>query len=386
MAKSKLVRITTVPISLEKLLEGQLTFMSRYYDVVAISSGKQDLESLGTKQNVKVHHVEMTRKITPFKDLLAVWRLYSYFIREKPEIVHTHTPKAGTVGMLAAKLARVPYRLHTVAGLPLLETKGFKRKVLMFVEKLTYMCASHVYPNSYGLMEIITNSRLISDEKKLKVIGGGSSNGIDTTVFNPLTLSANEVVELKRSLGIEDNDFVFVYVGRIVSDKGINELVSAFRSLSAEIQNVKLLLVGEEEPDLDPLTNETRLEIQSNPKIVSVGYQQDVRVFFGISDALTFPSYREGFPNVVMQAGAMSLPSIVSNINGCNEIITDGFNGIIVPVKNVDQLLAAMYSLVNNKQLYNVLKSNARPNIVFKYERKQIWEALLQEYKTLKHV
>jgi len=135
MEKQKLIRITTVPLSLDKLLSGQLRFMSRHYDVIAVSSEKEYLERVGAKEGVPTFHLEMTRQITPLADVLAVIRLYSFLRKEKPFIVHSHTPKAGIVGMLAAKLAGVPHRLHTVAGLPLLESQGLKRKLLDFVEK-----------------------------------------------------------------------------------------------------------------------------------------------------------------------------------------------------------------------------------------------------------
>ena len=180
MKKNKLIRITTVPISLEKLLENQLRFMNQYYSVTAISADKINLERVGKLQEVPTFHMEMTRKITPLQDLIAVWKLYSYFNKEKPLIVHTHTPKAGTLGMLAAKLAGVPHRLHTIAGLPLLEASGGKRKLLNAVEKATYACATNIYPNSFGLKEIIIQEQFCKPAK-LKVLGNGSSNGIHTT-------------------------------------------------------------------------------------------------------------------------------------------------------------------------------------------------------------
>src|SRR5690606_1677443 len=147
----KLIRITTIPLSLEKLLEGQLTYMNNFYDVTAVSAEKERLEKYGSDNGVKTFWVEMTRAITPVTDIKSVWKLYRFFKREKPLIVHTHTPKAGVVGMLAAKMAGVPLRLHTVAGLPLLETTGTKRKILNVVEKLTYRFANRIYPNSSGL-------------------------------------------------------------------------------------------------------------------------------------------------------------------------------------------------------------------------------------------
>ena len=380
--KNKLFRITTVPLSLEKLLENQLRFMKSHYEITAISSDKYNLDRVGQLQEVAVYHVEMTRKITPWQDLKAVWQLYSYFKKEKPFIVHTHTPKAGTVGMIAAKLADVPHRLHTIAGLPLLEARGLKRKLLNVVEKTTYTCATRIYPNSYGLNEIIIQEQFCK-ANKLKVLGNGSSNGINTAYFNPENFSYQQNQNLKNSLEIQADDVVFIFVGRLVGDKGINEMIQAFKKISSETERIKLILVGPFESDLDPLGKDTLQEITTNNKIISVGFQKDVRPYLAISQCLTFPSYREGFPNVVMQAGAMGLPSIVTNINGCNEIIIEGENGTIIPVKDPDSLYQAMRKMADDISFRTQLQQNARPMIVSRYEQKIVWEAILAEYKRL---
>ena len=381
-SKPKLIRVTTVPISLEKLLENQLTFMSEYYNVTAVSSDKKRLEQFGIDNNIKTKHIELTRKITPLQDLKTLWQLYKFLKKEKPDMIHSHTPKAGTIGMLAAKLAGVPNRLHTIAGLPLLEATGAKRKLLNFVEKITYAAATNIYPNSNGLKQIILNQKFCKKEK-LKVIANGSSNGINTNYFNPKNYSDKEKKPLKKELNIQPDDFVFIFVGRLVSDKGINELVSAFDELNKKHKRIKLLLVGTLETELDPLKKETLNRIKTNKNIISVGYQQDVRPYFAIADVLTFPSYREGFPNVVLQAGAMGLPSIVTNINGCNEIIVNQNNGLIIPVKNVNALYQAMKQLCNNNELVIQLAKNARPMISSRFEQSIIWQALLKEYLSL---
>ena len=330
--------------------------------------------------------INMSRKITPFQDLKSLWEMWNFLRKEKPQIVHTHTPKAGIIGMLAARLAGVPHRLHTVAGLPLMEATGIKRKILNFVEKLTYSSATRVYPNSKGLYDFILQN-YFTQSNKLKIIANGSSNGINTTFFSPAQVSEIEKVALREKLNIQPDDFVFVFVGRIVSDKGINELIKAFSELQTaknnELTGIKLLLVGGLESYLDPLNPETLAEINQNKDIISVGFQQDVRPFFAISDALAFPSYREGFPNVVMQAGAMGLPSIVSDINGCNEIIVEGENGLIIPPKNVEKLKEKMLTLAKDKNLYTKLKGNSRRMIENRYEQSVVWNALLEEYEGL---
>lgn len=381
MNREKIIRITTVPISLEKLLSGQLRFMSSFYDVIAVAAEKDNLEKLGKAQEIPVFHLEMTRKITPIKDIVAVVKLFLFLKKTKPLIVHSHTPKAGIVGMLASKLAGVPYRLHTVAGLPLLEARGAKRKILDVVEKFTYACANRVYPNSFGLKDIIIENNFCKSSK-LKVLANGSSNGIDTSYFNSELFSANQNLNLKNELGILPDDFVFIFVGRLVRDKGINEMVLAFELLQKENAKIKLLLVGDYENDLDPLSSATVNSINTNDSILAVGFKNDVRPYFAISDTLVFPSYREGFPNVVMQAGAMNLPCIVSDINGCNEIIIEKENGFIIPVKNDLAIFEAMKKILSNTLLTTKMKTNSRAMIVSRYEQKVVWDAILSEYRT----
>jgi len=383
----KLIRITTVPLSLKVLLKGQLRFMaSNGFDVKGVSSEGEELREVHENEGIAVEAITMSRKITPFQDLKSLWEMWNFLRKEKPQIVHTHTPKAGIIGMLAARLAGVPHRLHTVAGLPLMEATGIKRKILNFVEKLTYSSATRVYPNSKGLYDFILQNNF-TQSNKLKIIANGSSNGIDTTFFSPDQVTELERVTLREKLNIQLDDFVFVFVGRIVSDKGINELIKAFSQLQAVENNeptgIKLLLVGGLENDLDPLNPKTLAEINQNKDIISVGFQQDVRSFFAIADALVFPSYREGFPNVVMQAGAMGLPSIVSDINGCNEIIVEGENGLIIPPKNVEKLKEKMLTLAKDKNLYAKLKGNSRRMIESRYEQSVVWNALLEEYEGL---
>ena len=377
----KLIRITTVPVSLKTLLKGQSRFMCENgFEVIGVSSNGEELLDVHTDEGIRVVPLEMTRIISPFKDLVSLWKFYRLCRRERPVIVHSHTPKAGLIGMLGAKMAGVPIRLHTVAGMPLMETSGLKRKILDIVEKLTYAAATCVYPNSKKLYKFIVNERY-ARPAKLKVIANGSSNGINSSFFSRVKITDEVVHSLRRELGISAEDFVFIFVGRLVGDKGINELIEAFQQIKGKF--VKLLLVGALESKLDPLKPESISAIDSNPNIISAGFQKDVRPFFAVANVLVFPSYREGFPNVVMQAGAMELPAIVSNINGCNEIIVEGENGIIVPVKNVDAIQKAMDIMLINTELYLKMKENSRKMITDRYEQQVVWEALLDEYKRL---
>ena len=378
----KLIRITTVPSSLRTLLRGQSRFMSEHFEVVGVSGDGNALAEVRQNEGIRTHVVEMTRSITPFKDLKATYQLYKFFKAEKPFIVHTHTPKAGTLGMLAARLAGVPHRLHTIAGLPLLEVTGQKRKLLNWVEKFTYSCATKVLPNSYGLEQIIIENKFAAPEK-LVVIGNGSSNGIDTEHYDTVHVSEDKRKDLKLELGITENDIVFIFIGRIVQDKGITELVEAFHRLSKKTLHCKLLLVGPSENHLDPLSPETEELIANNNQILALGVQKDIRPYVAISHVLTFPSYREGFPNVVLQCSCMELPCIVSNINGCNEVIQDQLNGLIIPVKNDLALEQAMQFMIDYPEKRQDMIRHTRHRIIERYEQQFVWKELLKFYKSL---
>lgn len=385
MNKMKLIRITTVPQSLRGLLRGQLKFMTQNgYEVIGVSSPGEALNDVQKNEGVRTVAIEMTRTISLFKDLKALMQLIKLFKREKPQIVHTHTPKAGLLGMLAARIVGVPYRLHTVAGMPLTIATGAKRQLLNQMEKLTYACATKVFPNSYGLEKIILEENFTSP-KKLKVIGKGSSNGIDTSQFAPNLVSDETKKQLRVELNIAENDFIFLFVGRVVKDKGINELVQAFKDIHQEYPKSHLVLVGSFERHLDPLLPETEKIIDVHKNIHAVGYKTNVKDYFAFADVLTFPSYREGFPNVVMQAASMQLNSIVSDINGCNEIIQNGENGWIVLPKSIEQLQNRMEWCLQNKETSKQMGLKSRKIMQSDYERNFIWNEILKEYKSLEN-
>ncbi|MGC5743535.1 glycosyltransferase family 4 protein [Chryseobacterium sp. NFX27] len=380
----KIIRTSTIPLSLNVLLKGQLKFLSEFYDIVGISSEGQLLDEVKQREGIKTIEVNMERGISPLKDLTSLYKLYKVLKREKPVIVHSMTPKAGLLTMLSGKMAGVPIRIHTFTGLIFPTRKGMTQKLLISMDKLLCSAATHIYPEGEGVRKDLINYKITS--KSLKVIGNGNVNGIDLKHFSPDQVTEEQKTLLKKELNIEEEDFVFVFVGRLVGDKGINELVKAFSQINKKEnsqRHSKLLLVGPLEQELDPLHPDTLEEIENNPDIISVGFQKDVRPYFAISDALAFPSYREGFPNVVMQAGAMELPSIVSDINGCNEIIIENQNGVIVPVKNSEKLGEAMERMKSDTDYYQKLKMNARPMIESRYEQSVIWDALLSEYKKL---
>ncbi|WP_332028682.1 glycosyltransferase family 4 protein [Kaistella sp.] len=375
---NKIIRVATVPLSLNILLRNQFKFLRKYYHVVAISSPGEDLFEVGTRENVDIKGIEIKRKISIINDITALYKLYVYFTKEKPLIVHSITPKAGLLSMMAAKLAGIPIRMHTFTGLIFPTSTGAMKHLLIWMDRLLCYCATNIYPEGQGVRNDLVKYNIT--KKPLKILANGNVNGIDLTFFDPSIFSEEDKLSLKEKLAILPHNFVFIFIGRLVKDKGINELIHAFKKLSSS--KAKLLLVGSLEPD-HGLEDNTLHEIKNNPDIISVGFQKDVRLFLAISDVLVFPSYREGFPNVVMQAGAMGLPSIVTDINGSNEIIIDQENGIIIPSKNDLTLYESMLMISKDHAVREKLKRNARQMIADRYQQSVVLNALLEEYKNL---
>ncbi|MFN9501222.1 MAG: glycosyltransferase family 4 protein [Chryseotalea sp.] len=378
----KVLRITTVPISLKVLLQGQFRFMQQNgWEVLTVSAEGTEVQEIKEKEAVKHISIPLTRQISPLTDLVALWKLIRIINTFKPDIVHSHTPKAGLIGMLAAWLCRVPNRLHTVAGLPLMEYSGLKRLLLNSAEKLTYRFATKVYPNSFQLFEFIKNN-LYQNSQKFRVIGKGSSNGIDIEYFTPNKYIEDKANDIRFSFNIPPNAFVFLFIGRLVKDKGIIELVQAFDEV-IKANDAYLLLVGLFESDLDPLPQDILDKITNHPKIKLSGFQKDVRPFLMASNAFVFPSYREGFPNVVLQAACMEVPVIATNINGCNEIIEHERSGLLVKPKDSKELKVAMLRMIQNEVDRECFRTAAATYVRMNFSRTHFWTLLLAEYKSL---
>lgn len=363
-----------------------MKFMSTHgFRVIMISSKpktEKEIAEIEAKEQAQFVAVNMTRSITPISDFFALLKLLIALRKIKPQIIHTHTPKAGLLGMFAAWLLQTPIRLHTVAGLPLMVERGTKRKVLTYVEKLTYKFAHQVLPNSEVLKNFVVENRLCS-ENKLLVIGNGSSNGIDTRHFDTSLELKEKAVEIRNEYRIRKDQFIFVFVGRVVKDKGVNELIAAFVTLYEKHNSSVLLIVGPFEHELDPVDDKSIDLIKRHKNIICTGYKDDVRPYLVASQVLVLPSYREGFPNVVMQAGSLGLPCIVSDINGCNEIIENEVNGLIVPAKDRQMLLTAMTRIAEEKELWRRLAMNARPMIVKRYSQDILWGKIKNNYERL---
>ncbi len=379
----KLVRITTVPMALRYLLPGQMHFMSQNgFDVLMISADGKELSDVINNEQCRHIIVPMTRKITPLQDLRCLLRLIRIFRKEKPDIVHTHTPKAGLLGMLAARWCGIAVRIHTVAGLPLMVEKGFKYRLLKFIEKLTYASASQVWPNSYSLKDFILQKKLCNPAK-LHIIAKGSTNGINLTRFSREALKENILDDIRKQIQYEPQNKYLLCIGRLVADKGIVELVNVFTELQRSDVSLRLVLVGSYEPNLDPLPGKTISEIQNNKAIIHINWSDNVEYFMALANYFVFPSHREGFPNVLLQAGAMGVPVICSHITGNIDIVTSNETGLIFDRSNEQQLFKMMQYAILHPQHMQTMAKRLQQDIKENYRQENIWQNLLAAYKSL---
>lgn len=407
MKKKKLIRVTTSDISLNALIKGQLKFMNQYYDVVALSNNTGLLDKVAQREGVRTIEIPMKREISLKDDIKCLFQLIRVFKKEKPFIVHANTPKGSLLSMAAAWLCRIPHRIYTVTGLRYQGATGLFRFLLMSMERLSCFFANKVIPEGQGVLHALQADHITG--KPLQIVLNGNINGIDTAFFSkeatieylrqlPVGSELGGLKDvfspeatrqsLRKHLDISDNDYLFVFIGRIVKDKGMKELVGSLKALSDDktlvdkIKCPKVLLVGTFE-DGDPLDPEDENFLKTSENVRFVGWQTDVRPFIFAADALIFPSYREGFPNAPMQAGAMEIPSIVTDINGCNEIIKDGLNGKIIQPRNTAALTNAMKWLLTHEEEGRRMAKNARKMIQDRYEQERVWNALLETYRNL---
>lgn len=374
--KTKIIRVSTVPMSLNLLLRGQLKMLAGHYDVLAVSSPGDDLQLVANREGVRVQAVPMQRHIAPFKDLVSLIRLIKLFRKERPWMVHSLTPKAGLLSMMAARICGVPVRVHLFTGLVFPYTKGLKRWILMATDRLTCACATVVNAEGEGVKRDLEKAHITS--KPVVIIGNGNINGIDLDYYR-----RSEVVMALSRKHVRAGRFTFCFVGRVVGDKGINELARAFQRLLKTHPTVRLLIVGSFEDELDPLRPETKEYLSNSPDVDFMGWQDDIRPFLAASDVFVFPSYREGFPNVLLQAGALELPAIATDINGSNEIIIQGENGVIIPPKDEERLYQAMKGFVDDPETTRQMAGKARQLIASRFEQRQLWRQILSFYSSL---
>lgn len=351
-------------------------------NVTMISSEGKEWPDIVKNENCDHFIIHMTRKITPFTDLSSLWKLYRYFKTYQPDIVHSHTPKAGLLAMLAAKFAGIKIRIHTIAGLRFMTSTGIGRKILILMEKLTARSATHVWPNSNSLLNYIKENRLV-DEKKMEVIGLGSSNGINLSRFSPSALKNEKLEKIKDKINYNDQLIYLLCVGRIVKDKGIDELLKAFDKVYNSNNQLRLILVGEFEDELDPVSDEARTILKTHPAVIMTGWSDEVEYYMHLSYALLHPSYREGFPNVLLQAGAMYCPIICSRIEGNIDIVDHQETGLIFGVKNENDLQQKLEYALANKEVLKKYAQKLRSKIEQYFDQPVLHSLIRKKYAEL---
>lgn len=366
--KMKIIRACTVSLSIGFFDEIMRRMRGDGYEMVALTSPGPELDKL-KEEGFHCIEVEMERHISPLKDMKSLIKMIRVLHREKPYMIHSMTPKAGLLCMMAGWLTGVPVRVHTFTGLVWPTSTGLMRKILMTTDKILCACATHIIPEGQGVMADLRSGGIT--KKPMKVLGYGNVKGVDMERFNPGRFVRNE-----------HETFDFLFVGRIVGDKGINELVEAFTQLHEKYEKTKLILVGPYENNLDPVSALTNERIKANPAIIATGTKRGVELLqeYVDSDCCVMPSYREGFPNTVLEAGAMGKPQIVTDINGSREIVTNEENGLIVLSKDSKSLYDAMERMLTDEALCEKMKQNARPMIESRFEKKFVQGCLMSFY------
>lgn len=373
----KFLIVTTVSDSMP-FFNGQINVLKKTFDIELVSSAGIHLDEMCLKHAVVGHRVKMKREISIWSDIQSLGKLIKLFYRIRPAVVHANTPKASLLSLIASYIVRVPHRIYYIHGLRYSGENGVKRKFLMKLEAVSCYLATDLIAVSEGLSHTIKEDRITS--KPIKLIGHGGINGVDVDYFNPSLISNSEI---KKQYGILDTDFIYGFIGRLVGDKGINELIRAFSIISKENKNAKLLLVGQFENNLDPLDVATLEEIKSNSNILHVGFQKDVRPFLKTMNVFVFPSYREGLATVLMETGAMSVPAICSNISGCKEVVAHKENGFLINKKDEIALLETMRYCIENTEVLKNMAIKARSVVIEKFEQKQHWERSLKMYEEI---
>ena len=382
----RLLRLTTVPLSLRMLLTGQPRYMATHgmFRVLMGSADGPERVLVVAAEGCPHEVIPFTRAITPLQDLRCLAALVSLMRRERPHIVHTHTPKAGLLGMLAARIAGVPVRIHTIAGLPYMTARGRRRQLLRRVEQLTYWGAQHVWPNSPSMLDFVRAERLCAPHK-LDMVAGGSTNGIDLEEFSAAAVSEQRRAAARESIRHEAGRVYLTAIGRVVRDKGIPELIDVFVELQAARPELCLLLIGplEEERSEETLATSTVETIRTHSAIRHVSWTDDVPAFLAISDLLVFPSHREGFPNVPLQAGAMECPIVCSAIPGNVDIVEDGVTGRLFAVGQRTALTAALRAALEAPEGNREMATALRRKIEDRFDRRVIHAELLRRYQAL---
>jgi glycosyltransferase involved in cell wall biosynthesis len=374
-----LLHMTTVPQSLF-FLSGQVGYMkARGFDVHALSSPGPFLDRFAERERVGVHPVDMPRRITPLRDVAAVARIWTALRRIRPHIVHAHTPKGGVLGMIGAWLAGVPVRIYHLHGLPFTTAAGWKRALLLWSERVACRLAHQVLCVSASVRQVAVDSRLCGRDK-ITVLAEGSINGVDAVQrFNPAHLPAEARDETRRRYRIPADAPVLGFIGRIVRSKGIVELAGAWSALREQFPDLRLMLVGPYEPQ-DPIPPDIDRQLRKDPRVHFIGEEWNVPPLYAAMDVLVLPTYREGFPTVLLEAAAMAVPVVATQVSGCVDAVQHGVTGLLVPPYDAASLAAAIGRYLRNAALRLRHGAAARQRVLRDFCPERLWQATHQEY------
>ena len=380
--RPRLLYITTHGKAALGLMRGQLaTVRQRGFDVTIAASPSWELDAVTEREDVPTIAVPMNREITPLQDLVALYRLVKVMKQVRPDIVNAGTPKAGLLGMIAARIANVPARIYVLRGLRLETTSGLKRLLLKTTERIASACAHQVVCVSDSMRQVYVAQKL-APAWKCMLPGPGSSNGIDVSRFEKTDERLNAARDIRRKLQIPIDAPVIGFVGRLTRDKGIVELADAFRSVQQSHPDARLLLVGEFESG-DPVPQETIDWLRSNSAVCVAGFSKDPSNFYSVMDLLAFPSYREGFPNVPLEAAAASIPVVGFAATGTVDAIANGQTGTLVPIGDVAALAEAISQYLSNDLLRFQHGRAGHQRASTEFPNEVIWDAMCSLYTSM---
>lgn len=380
----RIARLATVPYFMVSQLAIQISLLEKSgATITVITSNGSTLDDLRPEQLFsRFIPVEISRQISLVSDLKALWKLFLIFRQEGFEIVHSTTPKAGLLSSIAAMLAGVPVRLHTFTGQQWLHLRGPKRWVSRWADWVIGGLNTRCFADSESQRNFLVGQRIISG-RKLSVIGAGSLAGVDLDRFDPARFPIQEKTALRQTLGIPNEVPVLLFVGRITTDKGVRELIAAFRELKTRGSPAHLVLAG-------PLDPEGRAEHGISPEDIHnvadthfVGYVKCPEAYMAIADILCLPSYREGFGTVVIEAAAMGIPTVGTNIYGLSDAVVDGQTGILVPPRNSKALAEALARIMRTEDKRLDMGKAARVRVEQYFDARVVTKNLLQEYSRL---
>lgn len=375
--KPKFFITTTVARTLF-FFQGQPQLWNKDFEVTAIAAEEDKLKAFAQYEGINYEYIPMHREISLFSDLCCLFRFIMLFVKERPAVVHGNTPKASMLSMLAAWITRRPIRIYMCHGLRYQTTSGLLRRVLMSMEWISCHCATIVIGVTQGVANTLVSDGLC-DCNKIKVIGHGSAGGIDIDKFSRDAL-VDSSQNIREDLGISADDFIFCFVGRVVKDKGINELVEAFDKLSKEYDKIHLMLIGPEEGESDPINDGTKKLLDSHCRIYSLGRKNDVRPYIAACNALVLPSYREGLGQVILEANALEVPCIATDIIGPRDVIESLVNGELVKVRNVDSLYHKMKEWVENPSFVRDMGKTSRTFVESRFAQDIVRNNYYKEY------